>query len=176
MKKANWKDVAELIGIASIVASLIFVGLEMRQAQQIALADGQITAASATMSYEAIILNHPDIWTRGKSGEVLNPGESAIFENLVIATNDMAFARMAFSGLLSEDLDVEFAVHDFAAFLFENPGARTVWIAREAKLDKYRKFLSSRGNIYSHWREAVHVDLAKLDKIYASFKGEKIPE
>jgi hypothetical protein len=34
----NWKDLAELVGIAAIVASLIFVGLEMRQSQQIALA------------------------------------------------------------------------------------------------------------------------------------------
>lgn len=31
MKSTNWKDIAELIGIAAIVASLVFVGLEMRQ-------------------------------------------------------------------------------------------------------------------------------------------------
>ena len=30
MKDTNWKDVAELIGIAAIVASLIFVGLQMK--------------------------------------------------------------------------------------------------------------------------------------------------
>ncbi len=37
MNKTNWKDIAELIGIAAIVASLIFVGLELRQAYQIAI-------------------------------------------------------------------------------------------------------------------------------------------
>lgn len=31
MKKTNWKDIAELVGIAAIVASLVFVGLQMRQ-------------------------------------------------------------------------------------------------------------------------------------------------
>jgi hypothetical protein len=31
MKSTNWKDVAELVAIASIVASLVFVGLQMRQ-------------------------------------------------------------------------------------------------------------------------------------------------
>ena len=61
----------------------------------------------------------------------------------------------------------------FAAFLFENPGARQVWMVREASFDKYRKFLSDHGNIYSHWQESVYADLAKLDKIYASFQGEK---
>jgi len=31
LKDTNWKDVAELIGIAAIVASLVFVGMQMRQ-------------------------------------------------------------------------------------------------------------------------------------------------
>ena len=38
MKKTNLKEVAELIGIASIVASLIFVGMQLKQSQQIAIA------------------------------------------------------------------------------------------------------------------------------------------
>jgi 1,4-alpha-glucan branching enzyme len=37
MKYTNWKDAAEIIGIAAIVASLLFVGLELRQSQQIAI-------------------------------------------------------------------------------------------------------------------------------------------
>ena len=38
MKQTNWKDIAELVGITAIVASLIFVGLQMKQSQEIALA------------------------------------------------------------------------------------------------------------------------------------------
>ena len=38
MSKTGWKDIAEIIGIAAIVASLVFVGLELRQSQQIAIA------------------------------------------------------------------------------------------------------------------------------------------
>ena len=34
----NWKDVAELIGIGAIVASLVFVGIELQQSQRIAIA------------------------------------------------------------------------------------------------------------------------------------------
>ncbi len=33
MSATSWKDVAELIGIGAIVASLVFVGLELRQTQ-----------------------------------------------------------------------------------------------------------------------------------------------
>ena len=38
MNSTNWKDVAEIFGIAAIVASLVFVGLELRQSHQIAIA------------------------------------------------------------------------------------------------------------------------------------------
>ena len=38
MRTTNWKDVAELMGITAIVASLIFVGLQLKQSQEIAIA------------------------------------------------------------------------------------------------------------------------------------------
>ena len=37
LKSTNWKTYAELVGLAAIVASLVFVGLELRQSRQIAL-------------------------------------------------------------------------------------------------------------------------------------------
>ena len=39
MRGFNRKDFVEIIGTAAIVASLIFVGLQMRQAQNIAIAE-----------------------------------------------------------------------------------------------------------------------------------------
>jgi len=36
LPSTNWKDIAELLGIAAIVASLIFVGVQLRQEQLIA--------------------------------------------------------------------------------------------------------------------------------------------
>jgi len=37
VKSPHWKNVANLVGTGAIVASLIFVGLQLRQAQQVAL-------------------------------------------------------------------------------------------------------------------------------------------
>ena len=34
MTKFNWKDIAELVGVAAIVASLLFVGMQLKQTQQ----------------------------------------------------------------------------------------------------------------------------------------------
>lgn len=43
MKPNNWKGTAELIGIAAIVVSLVFVGTQIRQDQDIALAQISLT-------------------------------------------------------------------------------------------------------------------------------------
>ena len=46
--KASWKDKAEIIGIAAIVASLIFVGLQLKQSHEIALASQYNARAAIT--------------------------------------------------------------------------------------------------------------------------------
>ena len=52
MPSRNWKDIAELIGIGAIVASLIFVGLQMQQSQDIAIgAQYQERASAAVENY-----------------------------------------------------------------------------------------------------------------------------
>jgi hypothetical protein len=38
MAQQNWKDIAEIVGIVAIIASLLFVGLQLKQSQDIALA------------------------------------------------------------------------------------------------------------------------------------------
>lgn len=47
MKISDWKESAELVGITAIVASLVFVGLQLRQTQEIAIA-GQYQERYAT--------------------------------------------------------------------------------------------------------------------------------
>ena len=51
MASKSWKDTAELIGITAIVASLIFVGLQMRQSQEIAIADQYQDRADAALEW-----------------------------------------------------------------------------------------------------------------------------
>ena len=38
MRFTEWKEIAELVGLVAIVASLVFVGLQLKQSQEIALA------------------------------------------------------------------------------------------------------------------------------------------
>ena len=51
MKPSRLKDSVELVGIAAIVASLIFVGLELRQSQEIAIASQYQTRTQFNLDY-----------------------------------------------------------------------------------------------------------------------------
>ena len=52
MKKVNLDTWIQLIGMLSVLAGLLFVGLEMRQSQQIAIGTQQM--ARATMNTDAV--------------------------------------------------------------------------------------------------------------------------
>ena len=58
MKFAEWKEVAELIGLIAIIASLIFVGLQLKQSQEIALANQYQARAEAV---QQLHLTHMEV-------------------------------------------------------------------------------------------------------------------
>lgn len=83
MQKFDWKDIAELTGIATIVASLIFVGLQMKQSQDIAIAEqyqARAIAAAESMRWrvgnesmhEDAIIATNNHYASGEGGEVFN--------------------------------------------------------------------------------------------------------
>ena len=51
MKKFNWRDLTEMVGIVAIVASLIFVGMQLMQSQEIAIASQYQERAAAAVDY-----------------------------------------------------------------------------------------------------------------------------
>ena len=56
MEYSRWKDAVGLVGIASIVASLIFVGFQLKQTHEIALAGRYQARAESNMAHlDAII-------------------------------------------------------------------------------------------------------------------------
>ena len=51
MKKHDWKSFAELVGIAAVVASLVFVGLQLEQSQEIAIAEQYQNRSDSTLEF-----------------------------------------------------------------------------------------------------------------------------
>ena len=62
MKSNNWKDIAELVGISAIVASLVFVGMQMEQSQQLAFADSALAMSANRIEEGSLQADHIDVW------------------------------------------------------------------------------------------------------------------
>jgi hypothetical protein len=67
MITTDWKHLTELVGIVAIVASLIFVGLQMKQSQEIAIGDQYQARADAALEfYLARMQNENSLIMRGE--------------------------------------------------------------------------------------------------------------
>ena len=164
--KFGWKNLVELLGIVSIVASLTFVGLQVRQSQQIGINETYLMSAQGTIEANSQINEYASIWVAGVSGEKLDATEALIFENLIVNLNDLAYYVNASQGdLLGEVETTGTSVGDFAAFLHRNPGARKVWELREDRLARSRTALALDSNPYTGDRyvDQMMAALRKLD-------------
>jgi len=67
MPSRNWKDIAGMLGIGAIVASLIFVGLQLQQSREIAVGPQyQERANAAIENYMSQIQSDQALRNRGQ--------------------------------------------------------------------------------------------------------------
>ena len=79
MKSNDWRSVAELIGIAAVVASLIFVGLQLRQEQDIAQSQLFADWDDTRIEWSRLLSENNDVWIRGLAGSDLTTNELLVF-------------------------------------------------------------------------------------------------
>ena len=61
MKKIETNDLLQIIGMLGLIASLIFVGMELRQNQQVARVTAYQALAEQIATYNALLLSEPEI-------------------------------------------------------------------------------------------------------------------
>ena len=88
----KFNEVAELVGMVAIVASLVFVGLELRQSREIARADIEASYASASIEMAGLISENSEVWTKGITGKELDESETEVFQSIIIALSDRAWS------------------------------------------------------------------------------------
>jgi len=160
----NWKEIAELAGIVAIVVSLVFVGMQLQQAQAVAIAEMGANVHANEIEARNLMIENADVWVRGNAGEELTPVESVVYERLIeIVNNSYYTAQEQYLEIMGvEDID-PLTVIEFAAFLYENPGARRVWRAREERLRHYRGFVSPEEQITSAWVELIESTMRSFE-------------
>jgi hypothetical protein len=171
MANVKWKDTAELIGIGAIVASLMFVGLQMRQEQVIARAQSLNEYIATGVDYRIAISEYSDILVKGNSGAQLDEVELHRLQMMMEAAEDRIFLQSMATRPLGFQLST--AELKFASFLYRNPAARVAWLQIVDDMERYvdplrtpESLARTKADGSSAFRERIKAHLAKLDELY----------
>lgn len=88
MKRFNWRDLTEIVGFVSIVGGLVFVGLQLRQSQEIAIASQYQERASTAVEYyssqmqnERALINQAEKIASAVNSGTVSPALNSLVEN-----------------------------------------------------------------------------------------------
>jgi hypothetical protein len=79
MNSLHWRDVAELVGVAAIVASLIFVGLQLKQDRKLGMADITSARTESAVALTQLVTENRELWIKGLAGEELSKVDEMTF-------------------------------------------------------------------------------------------------
>lgn len=136
MGKISWKTITELVGIVTIVGSLLFVGLQMKQSQDIALSELRVSLLAIGVESDIAKTDHAEIWKKGLAGDELGETEQVIFEILLRDHISIVWTEQWQYGQFEQYGAQKISIAIFAQFLFDNPGSRKSWIEGYGKFQE----------------------------------------
>ena len=165
MTQTKWKDIVELVGISAIVASLIFVGIQLKQDRGLAIAEATVASFTNIMELRNQQFEYIEIWNSGNDGSELNADQRAIYRGLIVGAHQSAFMIWYSLDLVGLG-NVEFAVSDFAGFLYKNPGARREWEAHVDEVDSFRELPGEDFQWSTTWEDTVRMRIKEISEAY----------
>ncbi len=162
MDSAKLNDWLQLVGIFALVASLIFVGLQLKQTQEAAFTETTNGYIEQSLNLKRLLIENADVWQRACVGDELSPGGQIRASQLFRAYAEFGYftwiggQRGVFQG------NSMATVNRFAANLHRYPGFRKMvdseirWITHGEAFDvpDIRLF-----------REAIVARVAELEQI-----------
>ena len=130
MASKNWKHAVELVGIGAIVASLIFVGLQIRQEQDIAVAQLLMEATARGVELSQLMSENREAWEKGLRGEELSDLDYATFASIADAYENHVLLMVVRTTLFDTRIPAAFALRAHAIRLYAYPGLRAVFHQR----------------------------------------------
>ena len=162
MDSAKLNDWMQVLGMFAIVASLIFVGLQMKQSRDIALGEGALANGANYIEVNNAIAAHSEVWIKGRAGGELDEVERIIFQSLVRIANTANFFNWHRVHLMGYDDAADAIALNMALFLIENPGARQVWTDDETEYVRIQKLAQNRA-INIDYVDAVQTSMEILE-------------
>jgi hypothetical protein len=130
MNRDKWRDILETLGIVSIVASLVFVGLQLRQDQKMNRYQAEADFDDTMFEYARIIGENPELWRKGLRGDELSESEEIRFQALAYIVEQKYTGIYGRSLLIGMGRDPEGIVRQFASNLYAFPGLRREFLGR----------------------------------------------
>jgi hypothetical protein len=123
-KISNW---VQAIGVIGVVASLVFVGIEVRQSGRSAMDASLSSDSDVIVSVEELVTQNPDAWYRGCRGDKLQPADEVVFTHTFHAYEFLYYLRWlrAERGVAASNSNI--SIDNMAAAVHRNPGLRRLW-------------------------------------------------
>jgi hypothetical protein len=156
MDSGKLNDRLQMLGMLGIIASLVFVGLQLKQTDEIASIEGQENAVQRHYDMLSLMAENADVWQRGCLGEELSAFERVLFGKIftVYVNNNFAgWRRIELTDY--RNLGSETSINAFAANVHRYPGFEAAYSSQLAwdilgigdlgiTFNKYRGLVSAR--------------------------------
>jgi len=155
------RDVVEIIGVISIVISLFFVGLQMRQEQNLFQSGNAISVLETLIERNNSVIANSELWVAGNRGDDLSVADFVSYERMINSYNEVTFQTFLSAQVSGASPGGGLpAIAEFADFLATNPGAFKVWNDRENRIsENFARILPSEvrseGNVGRRYRSMV---------------------
>jgi hypothetical protein len=150
-----------LLGNIAILAGIIFLSMEIQQSNRIALSEQERSRIGHIIALNNQMIQNAEVWDKCGSGEELSSKEGIICDNIIMAHWGRMYSATVSYERFGDDRRV--GIHDFAKFLYLNPGARERWTSLMEQEQHYREILIP-GSAGVELMEVVFADLNKLDE------------
>jgi len=157
----NWKDTADLIGMAAIVASLIFVGLQLHQDRELATAQWYMEGSTSYIEMSQLITDNESVWIKGLNGEELPLEDRAKFDQIARSWH-LRKLNVYYASQWTDFNDQEQWGRSTAYDLYKHPGLRR-WFTKFRADFAPRRSERGRQTIHTNFSDLVEIKLAEFD-------------
>ena len=160
MGRISWKNFLEGIGVLALVASLLFVGFQLRQDRDLAAAQVIVDFDAVRSELLAAISDNRDVWLRGLKGEELTPTDEIAFQAVAVALYRQylgVYERLQLLGYGTP----ETVTQQYAIYVYQYPSLRRIFI-QEVQLNDARNLYFNRVH-NPGFREKVMEHLGEFD-------------
>jgi hypothetical protein len=160
MDKEKVADWIQIVGLFAVIASLIFVGYELRQTGLVATEESLLSEEANVTSMQSLVVENADVWLRGCMGEELEPTERMVFTRIY---HTYVFRQFYTWMRTREAISVgsgSLGVAHMAANLYRNPGFQREW----RQHGEWRRHVPDEA-IFQVWRRLVEDRLKDMPGI-----------